>query len=261
MSPRLLRPQQRQIVHGKPVSLPPHPRLLKLGAAFVRLPAMTRLLDCIELDPRQRATASVIWLHGLGADGNDFVPVAPALELPPSLAVRFVFPHAPMRAVTINAGMRMRAWYDILGIDRAMREDGAGVRESQVQLEALIQKEKDGGIPASRIVLAGFSQGGAIALQAGLRHAEKLAGIMALSTYLPLRDSLAGEAAAANCDVPIFMAHGTLDYMLPLQLGELSRDQLKGAGYPVEWHQYEMAHQVCPEEIRDIGTWLQRVLD
>lgn len=221
---------------------------------------MTRELDSVELDSEQAAAASVIWLHGLGADGNDFVPIVPELELPSDLAIRFIFPHAPVRAVTINAGMQMRAWYDILGIDRAMREDDNGIRTSQAQVGALIAKEKERGIPAQRIVLAGFSQGGAIALQAGLRYPEKLAGIMALSTYLPLRDSLAGEASPANRAIPIFMAHGTQDYMLPFQLGEFSRDQLREQGYAIDWHAYPMAHQVCGEEIRDVSAWLTQVL-
>lgn len=204
--------------------------------------------------------ASVIWLHGLGADGNDFVPVVNELGLPPQLTVRFIFPHAPMQPVTINGGFVMRAWYDVLNQDMSLREDEAGLRRSQREIEKLITKENDRGIGASRIVLAGFSQGGAMALQTGLRHPERLAGIMALSSYLPLAPTLAPEASAANRDVPIFMAHGTADPLIPLPLASLSREHLTLLGYQVEWHQYLMPHSVCAEEIQDIGQWLQRVL-
>ncbi len=218
---------------------------------------MTQQLDCVELEPESPATASVIWLHGLGADGNDFVPIVPELRLPESMAVRFVFPHAPVRPVTLNGGMRMRAWYDILGLDRALREDEAGLRESQAQIEALIRRENARGVPSTRIVLAGFSQGGAITLQTGLRYPERLAGLMVLSSYLPLRDRVTAEASAANRSTPILMAHGEFDYMLPLQLGSSSRDLLQQSGYAVEWRAYPMEHQVCLEEIRDISGWLQ----
>jgi phospholipase/carboxylesterase len=221
---------------------------------------MTRELDCVELEPNVPAKASVIWLHGLGADGNDFVPIVPELRLPESLAVRFVFPHAPVRPVTLNGGMRMRAWYDILGLDRAAREDEAGIRESQAQIEALIKRENARGVPSERIVLAGFSQGGAVTLQTGLRYPERLAGLMILSSYLTLRDTLTAEASTANRDTPIFMAHGEFDYMLPMQLGSFSRDQLQQNGYSVEWHAYPMEHQVCAEEIRDVANWLNTVL-
>ena len=199
-------------------------------------------------------------MHGLGADGNDFVPVVDELGLPPQLAVRFIFPHAPMQPVTINGGFIMRAWYDVFNQDLSFREDEAGVRRSQQEIEKLITKEKDRGIGASRIVLAGFSQGGAIALQTGLRHPERLAGIMALSSYLPLASTLATEANAANHAVPIFMAHGTADPLIPLPLASLSRERLEQQGYQVEWHQYLMPHSVCLEEIQDIGQWLQHVL-
>ena len=218
------------------------------------------LLPAIELATGDSPNASVIWLHGLGADGNDFVPVVNELGLPPQLAVRFIFPHAPMQPVTINSGFVMRAWYDVLNQDMSFREDEAGIRRSQQEIEKLITKEKDRGIGASRIVLAGFSQGGAIALLTGLRHPERLAGIMALSSYLPLASTLAAEASAANRDVPIFMAHGTADPLIPLPLASLSRGHLKQLGYQVEWHQYLMPHSVCQEEIRDIGQWLQHVL-
>jgi phospholipase/carboxylesterase len=230
-----------------------------------RTPNQTRLrmnpqLDCVELEPKGNANASIIWLHGLGADGNDFVPIASELNLPEHIGARFVFPHAPVRPVTLNGGMKMRAWYDILGLDRNAREDAQGIRESQAQIEALIQRENARGVPSERIVLAGFSQGGAITLQTGLRYPEKLAGLMVLSSYLTQRDSLASEATPANRDTPIFMAHGEMDYMLPLQLGEFSRDHLQQAGYAIEWHSYPMEHQVCLEEIRHISAWLQRIL-
>ncbi len=221
---------------------------------------MSHELDCVELEPNIPATASVIWLHGLGADGNDFVPIVPELRLPDSLAVRFIFPHAPVRPVTLNGGMRMRAWYDILGLDRAAREDETGIRAAQAQIAALIQRENARGVPSERIVLAGFSQGGAITLQTGLRYPEKLAGLMILSSYLTLRDSLATEAVQANRTTPIFMAHGEFDYMLPMQLGSFSRDLLLQNGYTVDWHAYPMEHQVCAEEIRDVATWLKTVL-
>ena len=221
---------------------------------------MTRELDCIEIEPKSGAKASVIWLHGLGADGNDFVPIVPELRLADSLGVRFVFPHAPVRPVTLNGGMRMRAWYDILGIDRSAREDDDGIRESQVLIENLIAAEKARGIKADQIVIAGFSQGGAIALQTGLRHAERLGGVLALSTYLPLRTALAAEGSVANKSTPIFMAHGQYDYMIPEQLGAFSRDELAALGYQVDWHSYPMEHQVCLEEIRDIGAWLTKIL-
>ena len=221
---------------------------------------MFDLLPAVELSTGNNPTASVIWLHGLGADGNDFVPVVDELGLPPQIAVRFIFPHAPMQPVTINSGFVMRAWYDVFNQDLSFREDETGVRRSQQEIEKLITKEKDRGIEASRIVLAGFSQGGAIALQTGLRHPERLAGIMALSCYLPLASTLAAEASSANRDVPIFMAHGTADPLIPLPLATLSREHLEQQGYLVEWHQYLMPHSVCYEEIKDIGRWLARVL-
>ena len=218
------------------------------------------VLPSIELETAPNPTASVIWLHGLGADGNDFVPIVPELRLPQSLRVRFVFPHAPVRAVTINNGMRMRAWYDIAAADLNSRADLIGVRESQAQLEAFIVRETARGMPSERIVLAGFSQGGAIALYTGLRHAERLAGIMALSTYLIAPDKLATEASAANRGVPIFMAHGTADPVVRFQWGEASKGVLEAAGYPIEWHTYRMEHSVCLEEVQAIGAWLTKVL-
>ena len=213
--------------------------------------------DAVILAPATAATATVIWLHGLGADGNDFLPIVPELHLPASLAVRFVFPHAPVRAVTINNGMRMRAWYDILDLTPGGPQDEAGIRDSAAILGRFIQRERDSGIAASRIVVAGFSQGGAIALHAALRHAERLAGVLALSTYLPMRTTLAAEASAANRDLPILMCHGQFDAVLPLRLGSSSRDLLIAQGYAVEWKEYPMQHQVCMEEVQDISAWLQ----
>lgn len=216
------------------------------------------MLDAIEIETGPKPRASVIWLHGLGADGNDFAPIVPEIALPP-LPIRFVFPHAPRIPVTLNGGMVMPAWYDIIELG-GRREDDRGVRASQASVEALIAREVARGSPASRIVLAGFSQGGAIALQTGLRHPDRLAGIMALSTYVPLAATLAAEAAAANRDLPILMAHGTHDPMIPVARAEQSRALLEGLGYRVEWRTYAMPHSVCPEELADIGTWLGRVL-
>ena len=214
-------------------------------------------LETIEIETAPNPRASIIWMHGLGADGNDFAPLADEIDVP--IGVRYIFPHAPMMPVTINAGYVMRAWYDIS--DAAIRrEDEAGVRASQQSVELLLAREKSRGIATSRIVLAGFSQGGAIALQTGLRHAESLAGIMALSTYVPLADQLATEAHAANRGVPIFMAHGTADPMIAFDRAKASRDLLLQQGYAVEWHEYRMQHAVCPQEIADIGAWLGRVL-
>ena len=217
------------------------------------------LPECVERERGERPAAAVIWLHGLGADGHDFEPLVPMLALPPGLAVRFVFPHAPMRPVTINMGMRMRAWYDIFQLGGG-REDETGIRASQALLEGLIAREKTRGIAAQRIVLAGFSQGGAIALQTGLRHAERLAGILALSTWLPLAETLEAERHVMNRDVPIFMAHGTRDAMIGLDRAERSRARLVELGYAPQWQSYAMGHEVCPEEIAAIAAWLTRVL-
>lgn len=214
-------------------------------------------LEAIEIETAPGPRASIIWLHGLGADGGDFAPLADAIELP--VAVRYVFPHAPMMPVTINGGYVMRAWYDIS--DAAIRrEDEAGVRASQQSVEVLLAREKSRGVPAGRIVLAGFSQGGAIALQTGLRHAERLAGIMALSTYLPLAETLPAEANPANRDVPIYMAHGSDDPMIAFARAQASLALLRQQGYAIEWHAYRMQHAVCPQEIADLGAWLRRVL-
>jgi phospholipase/carboxylesterase len=217
--------------------------------------------DRVVLEPGSGVdpNAGIIWLHGLGADGYDFVPIVPQLRLPQGCEPRFVFPHAPIRAVTINGGMRMRAWYDILGFSRGDREDASGIRESVARIEQILGDEQKGGIPADRIVLAGFSQGGAIALHTGLRHAQALAGILSLSAWLPLQDTL-GEASAANRRTPILMGHGRYDPVVPMELAEASRDLLVARGYPVEFKAYPMEHQVCPEEISDISDWLCRVL-
>jgi phospholipase/carboxylesterase len=217
-------------------------------------------LECVEVETGPRPRAAVVWLHGLGADGYDFEPIVPALGLPAALSVRFVFPHAPFMPVTVNGGAVMRAWYDIYQLGAIRREDERGVRASQAAVEELLAREKARGVDARRLVVAGFSQGGAIALQTGLRHAERLAGILALSTYLPLHQTVEQEASAAARDVPIFMAHGVHDPLIPIERARQSRDRLRALGYPVEWREYPMAHAVCPEEIRDVGAWLARVL-
>ena len=218
------------------------------------------LLPCVELETGADPTASIIWLHGLGADGNDFVPIVPELRLPAALPLRFVFPHAPVRPVTINNGVRMRAWYDISAADLNNRADLTGVQQSQRQLEALIEREVTRGIAAARIVLAGFSQGGAIALYTGVRHAQRLAGIIALSTYLVAADKLPVDAASVNRSLPVFMGHGSADPIVRFEWGDASRRALEAAGYRVEWHAYRMEHSVCLEEIQAVSAWLQRVL-
>ena len=216
------------------------------------------VLPHIELATGDNPAATVIWMHGLGADGWDFVPIVRELEIE-DMALRFIFPHAPVRPVTINNGYEMRAWYDIAQSDIARVPDEAGIRESQRSIEAFIERERGRGVPPARIVLAGFSQGGVIALQTGLRYRERIAGIVALSTYLALEDSLEREAAGANRTTPIFMAHGTQDPVIPLQLGEASRQALAARGYEVEWHTYPMPHAVCAEEVEAIGDFLARV--
>jgi phospholipase/carboxylesterase len=213
--------------------------------------------DAVVLAPAAPATASVIWLHGLGADGHDFVPIVPELKLPPAPGIRFVFPHAGVRPVTLNMGMRMRAWYDIKTLTAEGRADEAGLRESIAVVEALISAEKAGGIASARIVVAGFSQGGALALHAALRHSEPLAGILALSAYLPLQAALASELAEANRQTPILMCHGQHDPVLPLPLGVAACNWLRSAGYKVEWKEYPMQHQVSLPEILDIAAWLR----
>jgi phospholipase/carboxylesterase len=207
------------------------------------------------------AQASVIWMHGLGADGSDFEPLVPQLRLPKRLAVRFVFPQAPVRPVTINAGYRMRAWYDIQGIGPNLPEDAAGIAESSARIHRFIERERAAGVPAARIVVAGFSQGGAVALHSALRFPERLAGVLALSTYLPLRERLAAEASVANRRLPVLMCHGRFDPVVPLHYGEWSRDALIALGWPVEWIAYPMQHEVCLPQIADIAAWLAARLE
>jgi phospholipase/carboxylesterase len=224
---------------------------------------MSKLLETIEIETGANPTAAVIWMHGLGADGNDFVPIVQQLSLGEKASVRFVFPHAPMRAVTINNGYVMRAWYDVAFGDlegKSRKPDEQGVRDSEAQIGALIGRETKRGVAADSIVLAGFSQGGAMALQTGLRYPQKLAGIMALSTYLPLAAVLPQEASPANKKTPIFMAHGIFDPVVAHVMGTTSRVTLSGLGYNLEWHEYPMQHSVCAEEVADIGAWLRRVL-
>ncbi|MBI2207705.1 MAG: dienelactone hydrolase family protein [Candidatus Rokubacteria bacterium] len=218
------------------------------------------LLETVEFETGTEPRAAVIWMHGLGADGHDFAPIVPELALPAALSIRFVFPHAPMRPVTINRGWVMRAWYDVYDDGGERREDVTGVRDSQASITRLLERERTRGIAAGRIVLAGFSQGGAMALHTGLRHGERVAGIMALSCFLPQPATVAVEASPANRDVPIFMAHGTDDAVIPLARARESRDALTRIGYAVEWHEYRMAHAVSPEEIRDLRAWLARAL-
>lgn len=217
-------------------------------------------LQTLELHPGAEPVASIIVLHGLGADGTDFLPLADEIDLAGVGPVRWVLPRAPVRPVTINGGYRMRAWYDILGSDLARREDEAGLRESAALVHALIDREIARGIPAGRIVLAGFSQGCAITLLAGLRYGQRLAGLAGLSGYLPLAASTAGERHAINADVPVFIAHGRNDGIVTLERGEAARDALRGLGHEVEWHDYPMEHSVCIEEVQALQAWLGRVL-
>lgn len=217
-------------------------------------------LQVIEAQSGDDPVASIVILHGLGADGRDFVPIAEQLDLSSIGPVRFLFPSAPHRPVTINGGYSMPAWYDILGVDLASRQDEVGLRQSLASIEALLAHEKSRGIPAGRIVLAGFSQGCAMALMIGLRHKERLAGIAGLSGYLPLADKTAVERSLASQDVPIFLAHGTRDDVVALARATASRDALVALGCPVEWHEYLMAHSVCPQEVADLQNWLLRVL-
>jgi phospholipase/carboxylesterase len=209
-------------------------------------------MEAVEIETGPQPRVAVIWLHGLGADGHDFEPIVPELELPEP--VRFVFPHAPIRPVTINQGMRMRAWYDIFQFGGGP-EDEAGIQASQKLLEGLIAAEK-----GKKIILAGFSQGGAIVLQTALRYPERLAGVLALSTYLPLAATLEAERSEANRDIPVFMAHGQHDEIIPMRRAEASRDALTALGHKVEWHTYPMPHSVCAPEIGDISRFLTRVL-
>jgi phospholipase/carboxylesterase len=211
----------------------------------------------IQLEPAEPANAAVIWLHGLGADGNDFVPLVPELRLPKRIAARFIFPHGPVRPVTLNGGMPMRAWYDIVALTRAGRQDDAGIRASAATVQQLIEREVAAGMPRDHIVLAGFSQGGAIALHAGLRQAEPLAGVLALSTYLPLEQSVLAELTAAGRTTPILMCHGRYDNVVQMALGSAGCDGLRQLGCKVEWKEYPMQHEVCAEEIDAVSQWLQ----
>jgi phospholipase/carboxylesterase len=218
------------------------------------------LLESIEIETAPNPDAAVVWMHGLGADGHDFEPIVPELRLPAATRIRFIFPHAPLRPVTINQGHVMRAWYDIRALAGVRREDEAGVRQSARQIEALIARERHRGIAPGRIVIAGFSQGGAMALHVGLRHPDRLAGILALSCYLPLAGALDTELSPANRDVPIFWAHGVHDPMIPQAMAEQGRAQLGELGYQIDWHQYPIPHSVSAEEIADVARWLARVL-
>jgi phospholipase/carboxylesterase len=225
-----------------------------------KTPPDTDLLDCLEINPNDDARASIIWLHGLGADGYDFEPLVEELRMPKSLPLRFVFPHAPERPVTINAGMVMRAWYDIYPPSFSKEVDLEGIIESAELLRALIARELHLGFPSEKILLAGFSQGGAVALHTGLTYERRLAGIMGLSTYLPSLETVEKERSKANKEVPVMMAHGTMDTMIPMSKGLRTRQALTRLGYPVRWHDYPMQHEVCMEEINDIRTWLLEVL-
>ena len=211
-------------------------------------------MDAVEIETGSPPQAAILWLHGLGADGHDFEAIVPELRL--ARPVRFVFPHAPVRPVTINQGMRMRAWYDIFQFGPG-KEDDRGIRDSQQLLERMLEEQP---VPPEKVILAGFSQGGAIVLQTALRYPKKLAGVMALSTYLPLRATLAAERSAANADIPIFMAHGQYDDIIPMQRARDSMNFLKQLQYQVEWHEYPMPHSVCGEEIQDISSWLAKLL-
>lgn len=218
------------------------------------------MLETVEIETGPQPAGTVLWLHGLGADGHDFEPVVPELVSPDERALRFVFPHAPVRPVTINGRMPMRAWYDILAFDRRAPEDEAGIRATDQAIGGLIARENERGIPTNRIVLAGFSQGGAISLFTGPRYPQQLAGILALSCYMLLEDTLPSERQRANFTTPIFMGHGTQDPVVDVRRGLQARQLLEAGGYPLEWHAYAMAHSVCPQEIQDIAAWIRKVL-
>jgi phospholipase/carboxylesterase len=217
-------------------------------------------LTTVEIEPTGAARSSVIWMHGLGADAHDFEPIVPELRLPVELGIRFVFPNAPIRPVTVNGGMRMRAWYDVLSMDLPRQEDPDGVYASEQAIYDLLEREKKRGVPAERIVLAGFSQGGAMALHTALRYPDRLAGILALSCYLPLADRLRAERRPANQHTPVFMAHGDYDAVIQMRYGQQSAELLESLDYRVEWQDYGMGHEVCWQEIRDIADGLGRVL-
>src|SRR5579863_5522784 len=221
---------------------------------------MTQLLPAVEIETGANPKASIIWMHGLGADGHDFEPLVPELKLPASLPLRFIFPHAPVRPVTLNSGYPMRAWFDIVKIGLRQPRDLAGLQASRDAVEALLARENGLGVPTGRIVLAGFSQGGAVALYTGLQHATKLAGIMALSTYLPVGEGMDLAIAAANRATPIFYGHGTQDPVVPIQLGEHTRNWLTREGCALTWHTYPMPHSLCAEEVVHIRAWLISVL-
>ncbi len=221
---------------------------------------MTDVLPNIEIETAPNPSVSIIWMHGLGADGNDFVPMVKELDLSGLPGIRFIFPHAPTMPVTINGGYVMRAWYDIKETDLGRSEDEAGLRASQLQVEAFIAREQARGIPAGRIILAGFSQGCAMTLQTGLRQKEKLAGLMCLSGYVPLADKVSNERAHESVATPIFMVHGRMDPVIPISRAVASRDLLNALGYQVEWHEYMMQHSLCAEEVDHISAWLKRVL-
>lgn len=220
---------------------------------------MSELLDTIEIDSAANPTHSVIWLHGLGADGHDFEPIVPELQRDDLPAIRYVFPHAPVRPVTLNMGINMRAWYDLYGLDRDMREDIDGIKASRNLVTSLIMRESERGVPPENIALAGFSQGSAMALYTGLRHASRLAGIIALSGYLPLRNTMAGERHPANADTPVFMAHGEQDMVVNIDYALTSRDTLLGLEQPLDWHTYLVGHGLHPDEIDDIANFLVRI--
>ncbi len=216
--------------------------------------------DIVEIETGANPTGTVIWMHGLGADGHDFEPIVPELVRPGERALRFVFPHAPVRPITLNRGYPMRAWYDIISIERNGTQDESGIRASAATVEKLIRRENERGIPSNRIVLAGFSQGGAMTLYSGTRYSQQLAGMLALSCYMLLETTFSAERTAANHATPIFMGHGIQDPMVSLRLGEETRQMLEREGYSVEWHAYPMPHSVCPQEVADIAAWLRRVL-
>lgn len=218
------------------------------------------LLPCVEVEPSNTANASIIWLHGFGADGHDFEPIVPELRLPPQLQVRFIFPHAPQRPITMYDKTILRAWYDFTNWEKETEVETAGIYESAAQIEALIKRENARGIPTNKIVLAGFSQGGSMALHVGVRYQEKLAGIMALSTYLSTEHTLQAERTTANQDTSIFMAHGTQDNVVPFADAQYARDELTSLNYKIEFHTYPMPHSLCPQEVVDIRQWLINVL-
>jgi len=228
-----------------------------IGEKHVEIP------ETVEVGGGEKPDGAVIWLHGLGADGHDFEPIVPELQLDEFADIRFVFPHAPVRPVTINGGIPMRAWYDVMSLDRSGPQDEAGIRDSAEALAQLIQREHERGVPYDRIVVAGFSQGGAIAMHTAMRFAEKLAGLMALSTWMPLEATIDREVMQSPesqpRDLPILMAHGSFDPMLPIAAGQHARDIMQKAGFDVQWHDYPMAHAVCAEEIAEIRRWLQSI--